>query len=166
MAHPRRRPVADAISRELHRMDDAGIGAAAADAGIYEACDVGIARIGIRLQQAGGRHDHPGGAVAALKGFGVQKCLLNGMELRTGRQRFNRGDGAGADGSRACHAGADRVPVDEHGTRAALPFAAPETASGQTEIVAEDEEQAVTRLGVNLMLTTVHVKQISSHEAF
>ena len=97
---------------------------------------------------------------------GVEKRLLNGMQFRTGRQCFDRGDGASPDGAHACDAGANGVAIQEDGACAALPFAASEAASGQTQIVAKDEEQAVARLGVNLMLTTVHVEQISSHGAF
>jgi hypothetical protein len=88
------------------------------------------------------------------------------MECGTGGERFNRRDRAIADGSHAGDAGADGGAVEQERACAALAFAASEVAPRQAQIVSKDEEQAVARLGVNLVLTTVHVEQISSHRAF
>ena len=50
-------------------------------------------------------------------------------------------------------AGARAGAVEQHGAGAALPFAAAEAAAGQAEVVAQDRQQAVARLGINLAIS-------------
>jgi len=65
----------------LDGVDDAGIGAAAADVAVHAGDDLGLSGIGRGVQQGGGAHDHTGGAVGALEGAGVEEGLLDGSEL-------------------------------------------------------------------------------------
>ena len=60
---------------------------------------------------------------------------------------------------------ARRLAVDEHRARAALPFAAAVLAAGQVEVVAQDREQAVARLAVDLVRPAVDAQAVSRHEA-
>ena len=133
------------------RLHDARIGAAAADVAIHQARDVLLGRVRVGLQQADRGHHHPGRAVAALEGFGVEERLLHGMQAVARRASPSivviafAPTAADARDARA-RAGA----VEQHRAGAALPFAAAVAAAGQAEVVAEDRQQAVARLGVNL----------------
>ncbi len=63
------------------------------------------------------------------------------MELVAIRERFDRRDRLARDGAETRDAGAERLTIDEHGARAALPFAAAELAAGETDFVSEDERR-------------------------
>ena len=97
------------------------------------------------------RHHHARRAIAALKRFGVEKRLLHRMEPVAARQTFNGSNRFARRRRKFDDAGAQRRAVDQHRTRAAVPFAAAELAASQIEVVAEDREQAVARVGADPM---------------
>ena len=108
----------------------------------------------------------PERAVAALERFDLEERLLHGMQAdrRFARGAFDRRDRLRADAADARDARARACAVEQHGAGAALPFAAAEAAAGQAEIVAEDRQQAVARLGVNLAVLAIDAQNVTSHE--
>src|SRR6185436_6834576 len=111
-------------------------------------------------------------AVAALEGLGVEERLLHRVQLGVGRvfgpgkrrrKALDRRDGLLPDAPDPRDAGAGAGAVEQHRAGAALPFAAAVAAAGEAEIVAEDGEEAVARLGVNLAILAIDAQDISSH---
>src|SRR6266851_566538 len=80
--------------------------------------------IAVALQQSDAAHDHPSRAVGALKGAGIEKGLLHGMQMSVFLQAFNGGDGLANRGADGNLAGTPRHPADQHSASAALAFAA------------------------------------------
>src|SRR5437868_12541188 len=76
----------------LDRGDETGVGAAATNVAAERADDVLVAGIGIALEQGQARHDHAGGAVAALQGVGVEERLLQGVQPAIDLQALDRLD--------------------------------------------------------------------------
>src|SRR6266545_512781 len=74
----------DHVGRHVHASADALVGAAAADVG-HRRVDIGVARLGILLEQRSGRHDLPGLAVAALRHVERRPGLLHRMGTRRGK---------------------------------------------------------------------------------
>src|SRR5262249_1676984 len=99
----------------------------------------------------------------ALKRLVVEERLLHGMQSIAAGQRFNRRDRLGPDAGDLGDARSRTGAVEEDGAGATLPFAAPEAAAGQAEVVAENGEEAVARLGVDLTVLTIDAKDIASH---
>src|SRR5215475_1238521 len=119
----------------MNRLPDAMISAAAARVR-YSGIDVGIGWIGLPLEQSQRAHDHPGLAIAALRGIEFLPRDLNRMAA-VRRDSFDRGDfpaGCHASGNAA---GADRLTIDVHGARAALSDTAAELRARQTDMIAD-----------------------------
>ena len=142
--------------------DDARIGAAPADVAIHEARDVLIGGIRVSAQQADRGHDHAGRAVAALERFGFEERFLHRV------QPLAVGDGFD---------GRDRLPRSSAPTRVherrrpgcrARTVQAPQCPSPQPnlprqlEVVAQDRQQAVVGLPLDLVCSAVHPKENSS----
>ena len=72
----------------VERVDDALIARAAAEIALEHARQVAARR----LVEGGGRHDHAGGAEAALKRLRVEKRLLHGMQLAVLCKALDRRD--------------------------------------------------------------------------
>jgi len=72
----------------------------------------------MRVEQAFHRHDHAGGAEAALEGLVFEKGLLHGIEVAVLRETFDGGDLFVFDIAGECEARADGFAVDQHGARA------------------------------------------------
>src|SRR6185436_10971636 len=111
-------------------------------------------------------------AVAALEGLGVEERLLHRVQLGVGRvfgpgerrrKALDRRDRLLPDAPDPRDAGAGPGAIEQHRAGTALPFAAAIAAAGQAEIVAEDGEEAVARLGVNLAILAIDAQDISSH---
>src|SRR4029079_11305298 len=79
------------------------------------------------------------------------------------RKALDRRDRLLPDAPDPRDAGAGAGAVEQPRAGTALPFAAAVAASGQAEIVAEDGEEAVARLGVNLAILAIDAQDISSH---
>ena len=76
---PRR---AHALRGELDGADDLDVAGAAAEVSLETGADLDLARLGRRLEEAGGGHDHPRGAESALGAALLQEPLLDRMEGR------------------------------------------------------------------------------------
>src|SRR5205814_713953 len=142
---------------DLDGGEDARIGAAPADVALHGPADLGFAGVWLVAQERHGGHDHAGRAVAALESVRVEEGLLHGMEVSTALQAFDGGDLlAGGDLDRR-DARAHRLPVEQHGARAALRFPAAVFRPGEIQIVAQYEEEAARRLHIDAVPRTVHV---------
>lgn len=128
--------------RLQHRIDDAGIGAAAAEIAAHAFADAFGIVAGLRLaHHADGAHDLAGRAEAALKTVMGDEGGLHGMQLVAARDAFD-GEDVGtvvADGER--EAGIDALAVDEDGAGAALTAVASLLGSGQIEALTQEIEQ-------------------------
>src|ERR1700758_3937502 len=109
-----------ALPRLLHRRNDVGIGAAAADVATHALTD-GVIIFAARLfQQRYRRHDLAGGAVAALESIVFQKRSLHGMQFAVGGQAFNSGDAIALVHDGEGEAGIYAAAIDVHGAGTAL----------------------------------------------
>jgi IS5 family transposase len=77
------------------------------------------------------------------------------VQLLAGGKRLDGGNRFLADARDPRHARARAHAVEQHRARAALPFAAAIAAAGQAEVVAQDRQEVVARLGVNLPILPV-----------
>src|SRR5262249_8659229 len=127
---------------------DPRVGPAAADVAVHGPHDLGRARLGLLVEQADPRHDHPRGAVAALHGPSVEERLLERVEAALALEALDGRDRLLGHGADACGARARRLAVDEHGARSAAPLAAAVLRARQVELIAEYAEQAP--LGVDV----------------
>src|SRR5690606_39012287 len=95
----------------------------------------------VLLEETDGRHDHPGGAVAALEAMTLPEPFLYGMELAVGRQTFDRGDGGSVrlDGEHG--AGLDRLAVDQHRASPAVAGFAADVGAGEALILTQEVDQ-------------------------
>src|SRR3954462_7902550 len=106
--------------RVEHGIDDAGIGAAAAEIAAHAFANALGIVAGLRLaHHADGAHDLAGRAEAALKSVMGDEGSLDGVELVAARHALD-GENVGAvmtDGER--EAGVDALAVDENGAGSA-----------------------------------------------
>ena len=141
----------------LHRDHDPSVGAAAADVAAQGTDDVFVPGIGIGLEQGQARHDHAGGAVAALHGIGFDERLLQRMQPAVSLQTFDRLDCLVGRDAHLRDARPDRLAVNEHGAGTALAFAAAVLAAGQIQVAAEHVEKASLRVGMKRASSTIHL---------
>jgi hypothetical protein len=129
--------------------------AAAAEIGLHRRSDIGVGRRRISIQQRLGAHDHPGGAVAALRRLLIDKRLLQRSGSVGCAEPLDRRDAApvqhGERGQARIHGGA----IDDDGTRAALAEAATELGAVQPELIAQHVKQRRRRIGLDLMLRVI-----------
>jgi hypothetical protein len=131
------------LSRLLNGRDDAQVGAAAADVAIHVMHDFIAAGVWDFVQQRHTRHDHAGGAIAALHGTRFDESVLQRMlDAFDGRDLFAGG------GPHGRNARADRLAVEQDGACAALAFATSVLGAGKVEVVAQDGEQWGARIGI------------------
>ena len=137
----------------LHRLQDPRIRPAAADVPRQRPrrCPP---RSGSRSPAAARRDATimPERAVAALERLGLEERRLHGMEPSVLRETLDRDDLLARGLGQRRLAGRRRLPVEEHGARAALSLAAAVLGAGQVEPVAEDGEERLVRRRVDAPL--------------
>ena len=127
--------------RLLDRGDDVGIGAAAADVAAHQLADfVGGRRPALR-DEARGRADLTGRAVAALECVVVDEGLLQRMQRAVGGEPLDGGDLGAVLHDDQRQAGIDAPAVDQDRAGAALALIAALLGAGQIETVAQRVEQ-------------------------
>src|SRR5262249_19447833 len=125
-----------------HRRKNPRIGAAPTDVAVQRLDDLLLRGVRVAGEQRGGRDDHAGSAIPALKCLFVEEGLLCWVESAVRSESLDRRDlGAGDFRDRGA-AGTRRAAVDENRAGAALPFAAAVLGSGQVESVSKYGEQA------------------------
>src|SRR3954471_2083725 len=108
------------VRRAQHRAHDPVVRSAATEIVHQGLAHVGLARTRIAVEQRLGAHDHAVDAVTALRRLFLDEGALEGVRLFDRAEPLQRGDlgiGQRADGG---HAGAHRLPVDQHRAGAAL----------------------------------------------
>lgn len=108
-------------------------------------------------------HDHARGAVAALQRTGIEKGLLQRMQLALVLEPFDRSDRLfGTLGE--CHPARANGPAVQHDrARAALPLAAAILAAGQSQFVAEHAEQHSLGLCRDVVPDSIHTEFNFAH---
>ena len=148
-----------ALSRGgLDGRDDPRVRAAAADVARERADDVLGARLRVRLQERDAGDDHPGRAVAALEGLGLEKRVLHRMEPAVLGEAFDRHDLLARRLGDRRLAGGRRLAVEQDHAGAALPLAAAVLRAGQVQAVAEDPEEHFLGRGGDPVRLTVDVQ--------
>src|SRR5713226_3163160 len=99
--------------RGLDRFDDVHVARAATEVALEALSNLVIGRTRVLRQQIGGRHDHPGRAVAALEAMLVPERLLQRMELAVLGHPFDRGQALAFGLDREHGAALHRLAVDE-----------------------------------------------------
>src|SRR5438874_1677827 len=104
------------------------------------AVDVGIGGFLILREQRGSRHHHAALAIAALRNFVLDPCLLDTMQALLGESLD--GDDLLADRLRHRHrTGSRRLAVHMHRTRAAKPRTAAVLCPGKIELTPKHPEE-------------------------
>ena len=115
----------------LNGVDDVLVAGAAAEITGDALPDLTFGGIRIVLEERDRCHDHPGGAIPALKAVFVPEAFLQRMQLTLGRESLDGGDGRPICLNREDRAGLRAATVDEHGAGAALARVAPDVGAGQ-----------------------------------
>src|SRR6516165_4334135 len=143
--------------RDLDRVDDLGIGGAAAEIAREVVPDLILVRVGMGLQQLR-RHQHETRrAVSALEGAGLDEGFLHGAEIERVRVR-ERLDGAhlGAVDERGqVEAAGNGRAVHQHGAAAAQSLAAALARAHQIEFALQQLDEVVMRLDLGRDLLAV-----------
>src|SRR5262249_53573719 len=122
-------------------------------------------RIRVALEELDGRHNHAGGAEAALQTVLFPEAILDRVELAVLREAFDGRDVRTIGLHRENSAGLDRLAVNLDGAGTALRRVAPNVRAGETEHVANVMNQEETRLDVVLVLLTVDCDTDLTHFA-
>ncbi len=141
-----------------HRLDDVVVAGATAQVALQPVADLLLGGVGVLGQQAGGGHDHPRGAVAALEAMVVPEGLLDRMELAVRGHALDRGDlrAVGLHGQDRARLHGLAVQVDRAG--AAVGRVAAHVGAGQTKLVAQGVDQQHTGLDLQLVLDSIDVE--------
>src|SRR6266700_277640 len=127
---------------------DFRIGAAATDIG-HLPVDIGIAGMGIALEERGRRHDLAGLAIAALRHLLFDPGHDNGMVLVRG-DAFDGGDVPSRQSARRKRAGPHGLAIDVHRASTAKARAAAEFGAGQAKRIAQDPKKGSIGLGIHI----------------
>ena len=153
------------------RIDDVGIGAAAADVAAHALADLGSRRlrrrrqVGAHMARNAGldlvehrnrRADLPGRAVAALIAVMLHEGGLHRVQVVGRAQPLDGGDAVALVHDRQREARRDPPPVDDHGARAALALIAPLLGAGEVQVLAQRVEQRRPRVELELAGYAVH----------
>src|ERR1700730_19384 len=136
------------LRRAMHGAADRAVGAAAADVG-EDLVDVAVARPRVGREQRRRGHDEAGLAVTALGHLLLDPRLLHRVQPAL-PQPFDGHHVLAGDVARRHRARAHRHAVDMHRAGAALRHAAAEFRSDDVEVLAQDPEQRLLRLDIDL----------------
>jgi hypothetical protein len=142
----------------LDSVEDARVSPAATDVALQGLFDFGTTGIGVVLKESDAAHDHARGAVGTLKSFGVEKGLLNGMEVARLLEAFDGGDGFSRRCGNRSNAGAPSGTVEENGAGTTLTFAAAVFGAGEANAVANDGQERSIGVEYNGITVTIDVE--------
>ena len=114
-------------------------------------------------EQAHGGHHHPGRAVAALEPVLLVERLLERMEIAVVGEPLDRRQLHPVCLDAEQRAGLDRLSVQQHGASAARRGVATDVRAGQPETLAQDVDEELTRLQVELVANAVDNKRDAFH---
>ena len=153
-----RSPAFDPRTGIHHRVDDAAIAGAAAEHATQRVLHLLFAGPRHLLQQGGGGDQHPRRADAALCRAMVQEAALQAAHGAVGGQPFDGRDRTALHLRQRGHAGADSLPVDQHGAGAAVPGVTADLGTLQLQFLAQHGCQARRRVGLRLYRMPVHAE--------
>src|SRR5437016_9886457 len=128
------------LGRQMHRLADLLIRAAAADAVAHGLVDIRLRWIRRLGEQRRRRHDLPALAIAALGHVFLNPGLLDGVRA-IGGEPLDRSYLLARDAGDRRHAGPNRLPVDVHGACPAQRHPASEFGARHPERVPQNPEQ-------------------------
>src|SRR6266480_3439669 len=135
-----------ALGRELHRLDDLLVARAAAQVPADRVADLLLGRGRVRIQQALGRDEHSGGAVAALQTVRLAEAVLQHAHRAVGpRETLDGGDAVAVRLHGVHEAGPYRLPVEHHRARAADAVLAADVRAGKAKVFAQPVHQRQAR---------------------
>ena len=143
------------VARQLHRVENLLIAGAAADIAAETLLDLLPVGVRVGAQRGGRRHHHARDAIAALAGAHLVEGFLQEAQLTAGGERLDALDGRALRLGHRQQAGLHQGAVDEHRAGAAFAGAAAFLVAGEVEIVAQEIEQPLMRLGGALDLAAV-----------
>ena len=123
--------------------------------GAHCRADLLLVRVRRSPQQSFGAHDHPGDAVAALRGLLGLERGLHRAQLPILGETFDGGDLAAAQRGDGREAGEHGGVADEHGAGPALPEAASEFRAVQLQAIAQHVEQRFVGFRIDAVLLSV-----------
>src|SRR5580658_1002653 len=136
----------------LDRRDDVLVAGAAAEVAGDRLADLGLARIGVALQEHVRGHQHPRRAKTALQAVTVPERLLQRMELAALREPLDGRDRVAVGLDREHRARLDRALAVEHDRAdAAARRVAADVRAGQAERFAQEVGQQRARFDVALV---------------
>src|SRR5712691_12687851 len=127
---------------EAHGVEDLCVAGAAAEVAREGLADLVVARVGVALEQVGGRHDQARGAEAALDGAALAESLLHRVQPLAFGEPLDRDDAVPVRLRRQHEARTDERAVEQHRAGTALALLAGVLRARQAEPLAEREEEA------------------------
>src|SRR5215471_13488099 len=143
--------------RDLDRVDDLGIGGAAAEIAREIVPDLLLVRVGMGVEQLR-RHQHEARrAVSALEGAGLDEGFLHGIEIVRARvrERLDRRYLGAVDERGQVEAAGDGRAVHQHGAAPAQALAAALARAHQIEVALQQLDEVVMRLDLGRDLLAV-----------
>ena len=123
-------------------IDDRGVPGAPAEHAAQAVEHLGRRRARVSRDEVAGRHQHPRRAGAALRAAAGEERGLERRRAAGPGETLDRLDAPALDLARGDEAGADLLPVEPHGARAAVAGVAADLGAGQAEVLAQDVHEA------------------------
>src|SRR5262245_2509472 len=141
--------------RLLDGGDDVLVARAAAVVPLQPVADLGLAGLGVPLEDVAGGQDHPGGAEAALEAVLLPEGFLEGVELAVG-QALDRGHARPVRLDGEHRAGLHGLTVQEHRARPALARVAADVGAGEPQRFAQEVNEELPGLDLAGFPGAVH----------
>jgi hypothetical protein len=140
----------------LNGFDDVLIPGAAAEIAFQTVTYLGLAGIGIAIEDLCGSHDHSRSAIAALQSMVFPKSFLHRVELAVPRKSLDGGyiRAVSLDGEH--RAGLHSLTIHQHGTGTAQRCLAPDVGSSQVRSVTQVVNQQYAWLNLILALDAIN----------
>src|SRR5437870_4039285 len=146
----------------LDGLDDVLVAGAAAEIALERAANLLLARRRVLVQQAHRREHHPGRAVAALQRVLLVERLLHRVELAVRGETLDRRDLRAVRLDSEHGARLDRLAVEQHRAGAARRGVAAHIRARQPQAVAEDVDEELPGLEVELAGSPVDAERDAS----
>ena len=150
--------------RVSNGLDDVDVAGAAAEVALERVPDLVLARIGVLAEQADGGHHHPGRAVAALEPVLLVERLLHRVQLPVLGEPLDRRHLAPVRLDGEHRARLDRLAVEQDRAGAARRRVAADVRPGQAEALAQDVDEELPRLDLELVPRAVDRDRDLSHD--
>jgi hypothetical protein len=147
----------DAFRRVFDRRDDSLIGPAPADIPIHKPDDFRVRRIRPFPQHRDAGHNHPAGAIAALKSVVFQEGFLKRMKLAISLQAFDRENFSLPNAPDCQQAGPNSRAIQQDSACAATPLAASVFGAREIQVIAQDAQQRPLAIDINRGIRAIDI---------